>query len=123
MDYRLLNAITIRNQYPIPRISDIINQLSKSVYYTKLDLQWGYNNIRIAKGDEWKTAFVTPKGLYEARVLYFGFSNAPATFQSMMNEIFMDLILEGLVIIYIDDILIHHALREKVRNGTLEVLK
>jgi len=59
MDYRALNAITIKNYYPIPRIADLIESLSKALIFTKIDLRWGYNNICIRKGDEWKTAFIT----------------------------------------------------------------
>jgi hypothetical protein len=70
-------------------------------------LRWRYNNVSIQKGDEWKTAFITHRGLYESLVMYFGFSNAPATFQAMMNEIIKDLIQEGSVMVYLDDILIY----------------
>ena len=91
-DYRKLNAITKKNRYPIPRIADLIDNLSESSIFTKLDLRWGYNNVRIREGDEWKTAFITHRGLYEATVMYFGFCNAPATFQAMMNHILSDLI-------------------------------
>lgn len=80
MDYRALNDITIKNRYPIPRISDLIDSLSQASIFTKIDLRWGYNNVRIREGDEWKTAFITRRGLFEATVMYFGFSNAPGTF-------------------------------------------
>ena len=106
MDYRKLNEVTVKNRYPIPRISDLIDSLSKASIFTKIDLRWGYNNVRIKKGDEWKTAFITPFRLYEATVMYFGFSNAPSTFQSMMNHIMEDLIRSGKVMVYLDDILI-----------------
>jgi len=92
MDYRALNGITIKNCYPIPRIADLIESLSKASIFTKIDLRWEYNNVRIKEGDEWKTAFITRQGLFEATVIYFGFSNAPAIFQSMMNNILEDLI-------------------------------
>jgi len=92
MDYRALNRITIKNCYPIPRIADLIESLSKASIFTKIDLRWEYNNVRIKEGDEWKTAFITRQGLFEATVIYFGFSNAPAIFQSMMNNILEDLI-------------------------------
>ena len=106
MDYRALNDITIKNRFPIPRISDLIDSLSQASIFTKIDLRWGYNNVRIREGDEWKTAFATRNGLYEATVMYFGFCNAPATFQNMMNDILGDLIREGKVLVYLDDILI-----------------
>lgn len=106
-DYRKLNEITKKNCYPIPRINDLINSLSQAIYFTKLDLRWGYNNVRICKGDKWKIAFITHRGLYEAKVMYFGFCNISATFQAMINDILEDLILEGHILIYLDDILIY----------------
>jgi hypothetical protein len=69
-------------------------------------LHWGYNNIHIKEGDEWKAAFTTNKGLFEPRVMFFGLTNAPATFQALMNSIFVDLIAKGQVMVYLDDILI-----------------
>ena len=75
--------------------------------FTKLDIRWGYNNIRIRAGDQWKAAFKTNRGLFEPMVMFFGLTNAPATFQSMMNFIFWELINKGYVMIYMDDILIH----------------
>jgi hypothetical protein len=75
-------------------------------YFTKLDVRWGYNNVRIREGDEWKAAFRMNRGLFEPLVMYFGLTNSPATFQTMMNEIFQDLITEGVVSVYLDDILI-----------------
>ena len=74
--------------------------------FTKFDIHWGYNNIRIKKGDEWKAAFITPRGLFEPTVMFFGLTNSPATFQSMMNHIFREEIYEGWLIIYMDDMLI-----------------
>jgi hypothetical protein len=75
-------------------------------YFTKLDMCWGYNNVRICKGNEWKAAFCINQGLFEPLVMYFGLTNSPATFQTMMNEIFQDLITEGVVSVYLNDILI-----------------
>jgi len=92
IDYRALNRITIKNCYPIPRIADLIESLSKASIFTKIDLRWGYNNIHIKKEDKWKIVFITRQGLFEATVMYFGFSNTPATFQSMINNILEDLI-------------------------------
>jgi len=92
MDYRALNGITIKNCYPISRIADLIESLSKVSIFTKIDLRWEYNNVCIKEEDEWKTAFITRQGLFEVTVMYFGFSNAPATFQNMMNDILGDLI-------------------------------
>jgi hypothetical protein len=98
-DYRALNAITRKNQYPLPLIDDLIHRLKDARYLTKLDVRWGYNNVRIREGDEWKAAFRTNRGLFEPLVMYFGLTNSPATFQTMMNEIFQDLITEGIVVV------------------------
>ena len=68
MDYCKLNDVTIKNRYPIPRIADLINSLSQASLFTKIDLRWGYNNVRIREGDEWKTTFITKHGLFEATV-------------------------------------------------------
>jgi hypothetical protein len=100
-DYRALNAITRKNRYPLPLIDDLIHRLKNARYFTKLDVRWGYNNVRIREGDEWKAAFHTNRGLFEPLVMYFGLTNSPATFQTMMNGIFQDLITEGVVSMFI----------------------
>jgi hypothetical protein len=105
-DYRALNAITRKNWYPLPLIDDLIHRLKDARYFTKLDVRWGYNNVHIHEGDEWKAVFRTNRGLFEPLVMYFGLTNSPAMFQTMMNEIFQDLITEGIVPVYLDDILI-----------------
>ena len=98
----------------------------RSALFTKLDIQWGYNNIRIRDGDQWKAAFKTNRGLFEPMVMFFSLTNAPATFQSMMNFIFRELINEGYVTIYMDDILIHTPndlpLHRRVVNDVLRIL-
>jgi RNase H-like domain found in reverse transcriptase/Reverse transcriptase (RNA-dependent DNA polymerase)/Integrase zinc binding domain/Chromo (CHRromatin Organisation MOdifier) domain len=115
-DYRALNAITRKNRYPLPLIDDLIHRLKGARYFTKLDVRWGYNNVRIKEGDEWKAAFRTNRGLFEPLVMYFGLTNSPATFQTMMNDIFHDLIMEGVVCIYLDDILIFTDTLEEHRR-------
>ena len=122
-DYRKLNAITIKNRYPLPLVSDIVNRLKGARYFTKFDVRWGYNNIRIKKGDEWKAAFVTNKGLFEPQVMFFGLTNSPATFQALMNTIFADLIAKGKVAVYLDDILIFTQTLEEHRRIVNEVLQ
>ena len=74
--------------------------------FMKLDLRWGYNNVRIKKGDEWKAAFTTHIGAYEPTVMYFGLTNSPTTFQAMMNNLFRDLINQGDTATFIDNILV-----------------
>ena len=122
-DYRALNNMTVKNRYPLPLINDLINQLKGARYFTKLDVRWGYNNVRIREGDEWKAAFRTNRGLFEPLVMFFGLTNSPATFQTMMNDIFHDLIMEGVVAVYLDDILIYTKTREEHRDVTRKVLE
>ena len=122
-DYRRLNEITIKNRYPLPLISDLMDRLKKAKYFTKLDIRAGYNNIRIKPGDEWKAAFVTNRGLYEPNVMFFGLANSPSTFSAFMNDIFKDLIILGKVAIYLDDILIFTDDLDEHRKITREVLR
>jgi hypothetical protein len=105
-DYRKLNEITVKNAAPLPLIPDLIDKLRGAQYFTKLNIRWGYNSIRIKEGDEYKATFKTSLGLYEPLVMTFGLCNAPATFQTFINNIFKDLIDTGHVVIYLDDILI-----------------
>jgi hypothetical protein len=81
--------------------------LSGCSLYTKFDIRWGYNNVQIKEGDEWKAAFITNKGLFEPTVMFFGLTNSPATFQTMMNSIFANKIAEKWLTVYMDDMAIH----------------
>ena len=114
-DYQYLNEWMIKNAYPLPLISDVINKLQGSRYFTKLDIRWGYNNVRIKEGDEWKAAFKTNKGLFEPTVMFFGLCNSPATFQNMMDYMFSNMIAQGFLIIYMDDLLIHAENKEDLK--------
>jgi hypothetical protein len=105
IDYRGLNSVTIKNRYPLPLISELLNHLGKAKIFTKIDLRGAYNLVRIKSGDEWKTAFRCRYGHFEYCVMPFGLTNAPAVFQHLMNDIFSDL-LDTSVIVYLDDILI-----------------
>jgi hypothetical protein len=112
-DYQVLNDITVKNWYPLPLISELIEHLKGARWFTKLDVRWGYRNMQIKEGNEWKAAFCTNRGLFELLVMMFGLTNAPSTFQTMMNDIFADLIAEGKVCMYLDNILIFsHDLTE-----------
>jgi RNase H-like domain found in reverse transcriptase/Reverse transcriptase (RNA-dependent DNA polymerase)/Integrase zinc binding domain/Chromo (CHRromatin Organisation MOdifier) domain len=122
-DYRALNAVTIKNKYPLPLISELINKLQGARYFTKLDVRWGFNNVRMKDGDEWKAAFRTNRGLYEPLVMFFGLTNSPATFQTMMDGIFEDLISEGVVVVYLDDILIFTKTLEEHRKVVRRVME
>ena len=83
-----------------------MDQLKGSTIFSKFDLRSGYNNVRIKAGDEWKAAFRCKRGLYEPTVMFFGLMNSPATFQALMNELFKDMIAEGWLVIYMDDMLL-----------------
>jgi len=125
-DYHALNTMTVKNKYPLPLILELIAKLRGAKYFTKLDVHWGFNNIRIKEGDEWKAAFQTNRGLFEPLVMFFGLTNSPATFQMMMDDIFKDLISEGMVVVYLDNILIFmETLKEhqKVTHQVLELLE
>ncbi|KAJ1598920.1 hypothetical protein NDA14_005533 [Ustilago hordei] len=121
VDYRGLNEITVKNRAPLPLIEEQLFLLRKARIYTKLDLRAAYNLIWIAKGDEWKTAFGTQLGLYEYLVMPFGLANAPAHFQSFINDIFRDII--GVyVVVYLDDFLIFSDTEEVHVKHVTEVL-
>ena len=121
-NYIPLNDIMVKNEAPLPLISDLLDKLRGARYFTKLDVRWGYNNIRIREGDEWKAAFKTKFGLFEPLVMTFGLCNAPATFQTIMQNIFDNLIDKGHVIVYLDDILIFHNSPTQLTSLTHEVL-
>ena len=122
VDYRRLNDITVKNRYPLPLTMELVDALQKAKVFTTLDLRWGYHNVRLKQGDEWKAAFRTQAGHFEPTVMTFGLTNAPATFQHMMNDIFKDLI--GIyVIIYLDDILIFDEDPGKHAEHVREVLQ
>jgi hypothetical protein len=80
-DYRPLNKWTKKDCTVSPLIPQVINRLSGCTLFTKFDIRWGYNNIRIKEGDEWKAAFLTKEGLFKPTVMFFGLTNSPATFQ------------------------------------------
>ena len=105
-DYRYMNKHTVQDAYPLPLISDLIDKLQGVKLFTKFDIRWGYNNIRIKDGHQWKATFITHHGLFEPTVMFFGLCNSPATFQRFMNDSFRDIIAKGWLVIYMDDLLI-----------------
>ena len=121
VDYRALNAMTHRNKYPLPLIDDVLDSLSGSKYFTTMDLKDGYNNLRVAAGYEWLTAFRTKYGLFEYTCVPFGLTNAPAAFQAFMDNIFADLLYKG-VVVYLDDIMIYSRSMDEHEALVKEVL-
>ena len=122
VDYRALNRITVKNRYPLPLISQLLDRLKHAKYYTKIDLRSAYNLLRIAQGDEWKTAFRTRYGHFEYCVMPFGLTNAPATFQSYINAALRPF-LDKFAIAYIDDILIYSNSLEEHHEHVRTILK
>jgi len=122
-DYCALNTVTVKNRYPFLLISKLISQLCGARYFTKLNVRWGFNNVRIKPGDEWKAAFHTNRGLFEPLVMFFGMTNSPATFQTMMNDVFRTIIVEGVVVVYLDDILIFTKTEEEHERAVQRVLE
>lgn len=122
VDYRALNRITVKHRYPIPRIEDLLDQLSEAKIFSKLDLQSGYYQVQIDPDDTQKTAFKTRYGLFEFKVMPFGLTNAPATFQKLMNEIFHHE-LDRSVVVYLDDILVFSNSEEEHLDHLQNVFK
>jgi len=123
MNYKRLNKQTVKNNYPLPLITDLVDFMGNKRVFTKMDLWWGYNNVRIKKEDKWKVVFTTYVGLYKLVVMFFEMMNSPATFQGMMNEILRDMINEGKVAAFVDDVLIETETEEGHDEIIEEVLK
>ena len=122
VDYRGLNKITIKNRYPLPLIGELLDRLKTAKIFSTIDLRGAYNLVRVAEGEEWKTAFRTRYGHYEYQVMPFGLTNAPASFQHFINDIFSD-ILDNYVVVYLDDILVFSNNKEDHTQHVREVLQ
>ena len=122
IDYRALNAVTIKNKYPLPRIDDLFDQLQGACVFSKIDLRSGYHQLKIRPIDIPKTAFITKYGLFEYTVMSFGLTNAPAFFMHMMNKVFMEY-LDKFVVVFIDDILVYSKTEEEHENHLRLVLQ
>ena len=125
VDYRQLNKVTIKNNYPLPRIDDSLDQLQGSSFFSKIDLRSGYHQLRVRDGDIPKTGFHTRYGHYEFLVMSFGLTNAPAVFMDLINRVFREY-LDYFVIVFIDEILIYSKTKEEHEQHlrlTLQVLR
>jgi len=122
-DYQYLNEWTIKNNYLLPLISDIIENIGTKNVFTKMDLRWGYNNVRIKERDEWKAVFMTPEGSFKPIVMFFGLINSPATFQAMMNELLRNLMNTGKVVAFIDNVILGTEDEERYYEMVTEVIR
>ena len=122
IDYRAINKITVPNRYPLPNMDELKERVRGAKYFNKIYLKNGYHLIRIKEGDEWKTAFRCRYGLFEYTVMPFGLSNAPATFQGMINHIFRDTLDQGMSA-FMDVIIIWSQTLEGLHDATREVLR
>ena len=122
IDYRQLNRVTIRNQYPLPRIDELFNQLQGSRVYSKIDLRSGYHQLKVRENDVSKTAFRTRYGHYEFLVMPFGLTKAPVAFMDLMNRVFSPY-LDKFVIVFIDDILVYSGNPEEHAKHLRTVLQ
>ena len=122
-DYRYLNEWTVKNAHPLPLVSELLDAIGDASIFTKLDVRWGYNNVLIRPEDRWKAAFSCARGLFEPTVLFFGLTNAPPTFQAMMEYIFDDYIREGWLRIFLDDPLIMSTDMATHKDRELKVIK
>jgi len=104
-------------------ISDLIDSIGKKKVFTKMDLQWGYNNVRIKEGDEWKAAFSMPEEAFEPMIMFFGLTNLPATFQTMIDNLLRDIIEVGDVAVFIDNIMVGMKTEEEYNEIIEEVLR
>ena len=123
IDYCSLNNQTVKNNYLLLLIMDLIDTIGRKKVFTKMDLQQGFNNVRIKEGDKWKGVFTTHIGSFEPIVMFFGMTNMPAIFQAMMNEILRDMINKGKVTAFVDNVLVGTEIEEGHNKIVEEVLK
>ena len=113
----------IKNDYPLPLILDVLENMRTKKVFTKMDLRWKYNNVRIKERDEWKAAFTILEESFEPMVMFFGLTNSPAMFQAMMNELLRDLINTRKVAAFIDDVIVGTETEEGHDEIVAEVIR
>ena len=113
----------MKNNYPLPLISDVLKNIGTKKVFTKIDLRWEYNNVWIKEGDKWKAVFTTSEGFFEPMVIFFGLMNSLVTFQAMMNELLKDLINTGKVAAFIDDVIVGTGTKEGHNELVAEVIR
>ena len=113
----------VKNNYSLLLIMDLINNMGSKKIFTKMDLRQGFNNVRIKKGDEWKRVFITYMGFFKPTVMFFGITNLLAIFQAIMNENLRDLINEGKVVAFVDDVLVEIETEERHDEIVKEILR
>ena len=113
----------VKNNYLLPLILDMIENIGTKKIFTKMDLRWGYNNVRIKERDEWKVVFMTSEGSFEPTVMFFRLTNSPATFQVMMNELLRDLINTRKVAVFIDNVIVGTEDEEGHNELVAEIIK
>jgi len=123
IDYHSLNDQTVKNNYLLLLITELIDNMGGKKVFTKIDLRWGFNNVRIKEGDRWKGVFTMYVGSFEPTVMFFGITNLPATFQVMMNKILRNLINKGKVTAFVDNILVGTKTKEEHNKIVEKILR
>ena len=123
MDYHNLNKQTVKNNYPLSLITDLIDNMGGKRVFTKMDLQWSFNNVRIKEGNEQKGVFTIYIGLFKPTVMFFGITNLPATFYTIINKILRDLVNKGKVTVFVDDVLVETEIEKEYNKIIEEVLR
>ncbi|KIK13512.1 hypothetical protein PISMIDRAFT_17930 [Pisolithus microcarpus 441] len=122
-DYRHLNKHTVDDSYPLPNVQQLIDELCESRYYAKFDIRWGFTNIHVKDSDIWKGAFVTPLGLFEPLVMFFGQKNSPPTFQWYMDVTFRKQLMKRQQVGYMDNVVVHAKTHEELCRQVHEFLE